>query len=90
MDGLHPEAGLEATARARACAARIRSFWRIVKLRRASRWRGSGEAEKRPNAWLGARSLSSEPMRAQVVRCQLQRSTQFMTEGDCRARGGRF
>jgi hypothetical protein len=49
----------------------------------------NGEAAKRPNPWLGAHSLTSEPMHAQVVGCKLAGSTQFMTEDDCRARGGR-
>jgi hypothetical protein len=49
----------------------------------------NGTAAKRPNPWLGAHSLTSEPMRAQVVGCKLAGSTQFMTEDDCRARGGK-
>ena len=46
-------------------------------------------AEKKPNWWATATSLGSEESRADIVRCDVGNSTQYMGRDDCQARGGK-
>ena len=49
----------------------------------------SDDSAPRRSLWEGGRSLNPNEMDAEIARCALGGSVQFMTRSDCLARGGR-